>query len=181
MDVSVFNDFFIALIQPLHNIPFMDSVMFFITTLADPLSLIVFSIFFVGYLVKKRHYIYAKVSAAAILIGLTSFYIIKNLVPVARPLNPMVSVFGNSFPSGHTTMTTIFCCLVVLWLASRGIWRNEWKEHKIMCLGSFVIILLVGLSRIYLRAHWPIDIIGGIVTGLVSVLSAMVVFHPIKK
>lgn len=66
---------------------------------------------------------------------------------------------GYSFPSGHTQGTT------TLWTSLSIIINKVW--FYILC-GS--IIILVGLSRLYLGVHWPKDVLFGIIFGILSVL-----------
>lgn len=63
---------------------------------------------------------------------------------------------GYSFPSGHAESSTVF------WgqLALEG--RKRW-----LSVLAVVLVLLVSLSRLYLNVHWPIDILGGLLLGLV--------------
>lgn len=89
--------------------------------------------------------------------------IIKAAVRAPRPFSVLQEVGGKrletatgySFPSGHTTAGAAFygslACL----------WRN--KRLSVACAAA---IVLVGLSRLYLGVHWPIDVFGGLVVGL---------------
>ncbi len=63
---------------------------------------------------------------------------------------------GYSFPSGHTQGATAF------FITLAQIVRQRWFS-----IIAIIMLLLVGLSRIYLGVHWPVDVIGGIVLGIV--------------
>jgi len=68
---------------------------------------------------------------------------------------PLISEMGSSFPSGH--MAWFFALSVSVWCVNRkwGIW-------------FFALSFLMGIARIYVGIHWPLDILGGIVIGAVS-------------
>ena len=65
------------------------------------------------------------------------------------------SVDGLSFPSGHVMFYTVFFGLGawMLWRYGGGWWR---LPVIVACLG---IIVAIGLSRLYLGAHWASDVI----------------------
>ena len=50
--------------------------------------------------------------------------------------------------------------------------RRRWG-YAVGC----VLILLVGISRLYLGVHWPVDVVGGIVLGTASALIADFLFE----
>ncbi len=90
---------------------------------------------------------------------------LKNALELARPyavLREHVHVIGpflsaHSFPSGHTT--TIFVMAAVLSLGMRSPYTKFW----VLLLAS-----LAGFSRIAVGAHWPLDVLGGVVCGWLS-------------
>jgi membrane-associated phospholipid phosphatase len=67
-----------------------------------------------------------------------------------------VSQPGYSFPSGHAQTTTTFLGYVALRVKRRWLY-----------IFASLFVVLVSFSRIYLGVHYPIDVIGGLVIGLV--------------
>jgi undecaprenyl-diphosphatase len=69
-----------------------------------------------------------------------------------------------SFPSGHALLSTA----VYGTLGAIGISLLQDRRLKIYLLGSTILlILLIGLSRIYLGVHYPSDVLAGWITGTV--------------
>lgn len=70
-----------------------------------------------------------------------------------------IAEYNTSFPSGHTSLA--FAVAVVLFLKNK---RN----------GSLLLILaiLIGIGRILMGVHWPLDIMGGIGVGILCALMA---------
>lgn len=89
--------------------------------------------------------------------------ILKNLFCRIRPcdINTSVQLLivrpnDFSFPSGHTAAS--FAAVAALWFAEE---RNLWKP----ALG---LAILIAFSRLYLYVHYPSDILGGIIVGIVA-------------
>ena len=61
---------------------------------------------------------------------------------------------GNSFPSGHAQNSTVIYGIVT------GALRSPWWR-----VGFVALVAVIGLSRLYLEVHWPIDIVGGALIG----------------
>jgi membrane-associated phospholipid phosphatase len=80
-----------------------------------------------------------------------------------RPtLHRLIEETGYSFPSGHSMGSFIFygmlCMLYVMFLKSR-------TAKVIMIMSTVLIIVMVGLSRIYLGVHYPSDVLAGYAAG----------------
>lgn len=65
----------------------------------------------------------------------------------------------HSFPSGHT-VTAFTTAATFAWFLPRA-----WMRWS-----AFALALLVGISRVGVGAHWPLDVVAGMATGTLSVL-----------
>lgn len=77
---------------------------------------------------------------------------------VGRP-RPEATSFG--FPSGHATAAAAFFGAVIYLSGTMPP-----LPRRIVRAGSAIMIVLVGVARVMLRAHWPMDVVGGAALGL---------------
>jgi len=92
--------------------------------------------------------------------------LIKVLVQRPRPTTEYVRVTehpdGWSFASGHTVAGTLFFGALAL-IAWRFMAPGRWRSVLIAILIG--TIGLIGVSRVYVGAHWPTDVVGGWLIG----------------
>lgn len=103
--------------------------------------------------------------------------LLKSIFVRPRPLFPhLVEVTGFSFPSGHS-MVTMAVYGYLIYLVHHYIKNRTYRDLLNIFLG--LIILAVGLSRIYLGVHYFTDVLAGF---SVSICYLMVATHlPIFK
>ena len=91
-------------------------------------------------------------------------YLIKFLFQRPRPsIEHLVYANHYSFPSGHSMASILFYGTLII--ISQLVIKNKIvRLISQLILGS--LILLIGLSRVYLGVHYPTDIIGGYLLGL---------------
>ncbi|MBR2840468.1 MAG: phosphatase PAP2 family protein [Bacilli bacterium] len=108
-------------------------------------------------LIKNKRYSFCILLDGVFIVLLN--YIVKNLFMRDRPFDLMIiKEDGYSFPSGHSMVSAgIYGFLIYL------IWKSNFsKKIKIIftvCL--LTLILLIGISRIYLGVHFPTDVLAG--------------------
>ena len=95
----------------------------------------------------------------------------KELVQRARPVldEPLSHAAGYSFPSGHATNTAamLTALVVLLWpvLRSRG-------ARIAAVSGAALLVVLTAVDRVLLGAHYPSDVVAGILFGAGFVLAS---------
>ncbi len=109
--------------------------------------------------------LFAWLYIAACLSGWALNILLKELTHRVRPagISPLLTDAGfYSFPSGHSMLALLVFGFGALLLA-RTVHRGAVRV-AIIGLGA-TITVLVGLSRIYLGAHWPSDVLGAFLAG----------------
>jgi undecaprenyl-diphosphatase len=105
---------------------------------------------------------------------------IKRLVGRSRPPieTMLVHAHGFSFPSGHATESTavygMLAVLVARELRSRA-------QRILLWATTVVLLLLIGLSRIYLGVHWLTDVLFGYVVGATWVVAVLAVDRTLNR
>ena len=91
--------------------------------------------------------------------------LLKHFFHRQRPVleNPLLTLTSFGFPSGHTMGSTLFYGVLAVFVAqSVPTWRRRVLAFWIAALA----VALVGLSRIYLGAHYLTDVVGAVAVGL---------------
>lgn len=78
------------------------------------------------------------------------------------PFDPSDLPPSLAYPSGHAFGALIFFFLLVY--TARVLWPKH-PLKKPASLAAFVLIFLIGLSRVALGVHWTTDVIGGYLEG----------------
>ena len=152
---------FLDKIQQLHT-PILDKIMTFITNLGS--AGIIWIILTVVCLIIPRTRRAGWIMAASLIVDLILCNgILKNLVARTRPFNVNKSIqllverpWDYSFPSGHTAAS--FASVTALYLAGE---KKLWKL-------ALILGCVIAFSRMYLYVHYPTDILGGVIVGILS-------------
>ncbi|MBQ8740008.1 MAG: phosphatase PAP2 family protein [Clostridia bacterium] len=155
---------------------FLDDLMVLLTRLADDgIVWIVLAIALICFKPSRKMGITLGV---ALLLGLIVGNLgLKNLFARPRPytVNPDIvpsmlidTLKSYSFPSGHTR-----CCFesaMAMYLCDK-----RWGK------AAFVLGGFIGFSRMYLYMHYPTDVIGGVILGLINGVIAFIIVDKIYK
>ncbi|SFU59815.1 phosphatase PAP2 family protein [Butyrivibrio sp. M55] len=156
---------FLHFLQSIHN-PILDSIMLFFTNSAPIISILIF----VSIIFPKTRRIGIQIYLALFISILIVNCGMKPFIMRCRPcwLEPGVKMLielphSHSFPSGHSS--TFFAMATAVFLS-----------NKRFGIPTLAVASIVAFSRLYLFAHWPTDVIGGILTGTLSgVLSFLII------
>ena len=100
---------------------------------------------------------------------------LDSLKPVFQRPRPdlpqLVPASGYSFPSGHATVTAaLFFTLALVYCRH----TDSRTGRTMMLAGAALLVLLVGISRVYLGVHYPSDVVAGWAAGgLLALVVAM--------
>lgn len=85
-----------------------------------------------------------------------SIFTLKHLFQSLRPWGILQSPETFSMPSGHTTLSaTIYMGIACLLVSGRT------KRRWLIYMPAVIIVALIGISRLYLGAHWLTDVLAG--------------------
>ena len=81
----------------------------------------------------------------------------KNIINIIGP-----ALYAHSFPSGHTVTIFTFTGLLI----------NRFRSAALRFI-MILLAVLVGISRIVVGAHWPEDVLGGAVIGMLCSMAGI--------
>jgi len=139
-----------------------------VNPLFRPIPLTLLSVAFLGWvlLTASRASVRLEIlRALAIALGLAELMaqVMKHLANQPRPLAVLdglnthgypVTPLGNAYPSAHTAWFVGTACALWPWM--------RWPQR----IFGVAIAVLVACNRIYIGAHWPIDVVGGAAIGM---------------
>jgi membrane-associated phospholipid phosphatase len=161
-----------AIVQYLFSIrtPWGISVFSALTSLGDTLTIgLVLLCACLVLILSKRNKAYIVGLVVCVAGAKASEVLLKLLVGRARPdAYALFHLDSYSFPSGHATaaMALYGCIAYVL--------CKIYPKHRTFWLASAAIVIVgIGISRIYLGVHYPSDVLGGYVLGAVWIWLGM--------
>ncbi|MFD0048125.1 phosphatase PAP2 family protein [Actinomycetes bacterium NPDC127524] len=154
-----FDSTIISIIQGFEA-PYLTSIMKFFSYIGGTIPVVLLSLVTIVFLYTVLKHRSELILFIAVIAGANVlFATLKLFFHRARPdLHRLAVATNYSFPSGHATMAmALYGSLTFL------LWRNikTLKGRIILVSISSIMVVTIGISRIYLGVHYPSDIIAG--------------------
>ncbi|MEY2512548.1 MAG: hypothetical protein QOE26_3311 [Verrucomicrobiota bacterium] len=116
-------------------------------------------------IVRKRRWYQLLMLALAVGGGSLLNILLKHFFHRQRPVleNPLLTLTSYGFPSGHTMGSTLFYGTLAVFAAQSV---KTWRWRVLAFWIAALAVALIGLSRIYLGAHYLTDVVGAMAVGL---------------
>lgn len=155
--------------------PWLTDYLVFVTHLGDRNAYIVFTVLLaLYYFIKNRSWKFIVQTTLVLILATLSNIVLKRVINRARPtLEHLVTVNSLSYPSGHAMSAMAFYgFLIYLCLRYR---MRQWIRY-VLVVSLVLLIVSIGISRIYLGVHYPTDVAAGFIGGLLWVTFCAIVF-----
>lgn len=166
---------FLLFLQNSVRMPVLDTIFLFITRLGDA-GVIWIALGLALCLPKKTRKTGVTVLLALLLMLVVNDLILKNIVARTRPyevIEGLQSLDGvkrdYSFPSGHTASS----------FAAVGVMLQ--RLDKKWSIPALILAILIAFSRLYVGVHYPSDVLGGLVVGVLLSLLAVYLVRWVEK
>jgi membrane-associated phospholipid phosphatase len=120
----------------------------------------------------------ALLALMAVLLSSGLNFLVKDLIQRPRPAASLVHVLATltdySFPSGHVMFYTGFFGFIVF-LAFTLL--NPSLKRSLLLAFFGLLVLLVGLSRIYVGEHWASDVLGAYLLGSLTLVAIIQLYR----
>jgi len=152
--------------------PWLTPIMQFFSLLGESATIVFTFLLSILFFINK-HRKEALVFCLTLLMGVVINISIKNLIQRPRPsIDPLVTLHSYSFPSGHAMNAMIFYSLIAYYAYH---FLHHRKLSLMISLLCGVIVLSVGISRVYLGVHYPSDVVAGFVAGFCWVCTVLLI------
>ncbi|MFD1810714.1 phosphatase PAP2 family protein [Rhodococcus gannanensis] len=143
--------------------PWLTDVVTVVTHFGDTIVATAITVALVLALLRRNRTVDAVMVGGAMASGFLLMSGVKLVFGRDRPPVPvrLVHEITHSFPSGHAMMSAILVCVV-----GAVVVRVTGRLRPIVAAGLALWTLAIGLSRVYLAAHWFTDVLAGWVLGI---------------
>jgi undecaprenyl-diphosphatase len=149
-----------------------------VSELASVGGIVLFFVLASAFLFKTKHGKLIPILVLVLALDGVIVEVVKKLVARNRPTDFTMLVHESSFsfPSGHTMAATLGWGIVAYFIARSC--RSRSLRWLTVIVYAF-LVLLVGMSRVYLGAHYPTDVLGSILLGggILALITAWLADH----
>lgn len=148
------------LFQSLRTAP-GDTVMIAVSMLGDAKVAVPVALAAVAWMVWKRAWSTLLAFSAAMISAKLFVTVFKLLMQRTRPSDLYSGIEAYSFPSGHATSNMVLYGILAYIIGRKLPGAGRYAVYST----AAVVVFLIGISRIYLAAHWPSDVLAGLLYG----------------
>lgn len=147
-----------------HRVDWLDTVALEITSLGSVATLVVVALSAAAILWAGRRRVSVALLFLALSTGAAVNFILKAVFGRPRPrvVAPLADALTASFPSGHAMMAAITYGTVAFLVGRMAKGALRWVTWA----GAALLVVLIGLTRIYVGAHYPSDVVAGWLAGI---------------
>jgi len=142
--------------------PLFDHIFIFVTQFGSPLAFTVLGLLTFIYLLAYKKWLEGIFLNICLFAAWSSMNYLKDFFGRDRPPGEHLTFAeGFSFPSGHAMLSIAFYGFIAYLILFN--WPD--KRGKILAALLYVLIFLIGISRIYLNVHYASDVLVGYLFG----------------
>jgi undecaprenyl-diphosphatase len=147
--------------------PTGDAIMSAVSLIGSPAAAAILAAVVAMVLIRRRRWLLLWGWLAAIGGGGIVDGTLKLAVHRARPPGALelLKRFSYSFPSGHTMGSVVGYGMLAYILVT--FWAKTHRARVLIVAATLLLVLMIGLSRIYLGVHYTSDVLGGFAAGSV--------------
>jgi len=162
-----------------HAVPTVTLSMLLITDLHGTWGITILSLIMSLFLIWNRAWDWLLALVLVVPGGMLLNVLMKHAFGRARPMfaEPMLTLTTYSFPSGHVAAATLFYGLLAAFMVTR---IEAWRWRLLVAIAAFLIVVLVGLSRIYLGVHYLSDVLAALAEGIAWLAICLTAMHSLK-
>lgn len=147
------------------NSPLLAKIMIVITYMGFPWTFVILCALISSYLFYRRETLETIILNTTLISTWGIMEGLKYLFERSRPAGEALTVAsGYSFPSGHAMISIAFYGFLAALLLKHGRGR---RQAWLGAIALYVLVLLIGLSRIYLNVHYLSDVVAGFLFGII--------------
>jgi len=160
------------------RIAWLDNIFLVITMLGKSYVVIIITILLIFYFWKKRDWEYIIPLILSVAGSSATALILKLFIARPRPVGVAVYIEDlSSFPSGHATVAVALYGFLAYFIYKKWFGVRRWLG----LIGMLIIIILIGLSRIYLGVHYFSDVVGGYLVGGLWLVGSIIYLKKTNK
>ena len=163
-----------------HSAEPLTQVFQLVSDLHNTIPVTTVAVCFALFLAWKRQWYWLANLAIALPTGMLVNAMTKDIVNRPRSLfrDLIGTLTSYSFPSGHSAAATLLYGFLAAYLI---VHFEAWRWRILIALGAFFLVVLVGLSRIYLGVHYLSDVLAAVAESVAWLALCLTAMHTLQR